>query len=181
MQVLHDCRFTHPTDEESGVVGFLRTAILGVAATCLLAAKDDVFAGKWVIDKSASTATAEIPDGLTQQVKKKGEGLAIETYWKEPRSGMAPLVLLGIMTTNLKLDLNGQESTNWIGPFQQVSKTTQKGNQLDTDWHAVVNNQHVRGHWTRTLSADGKSMTLDIQQSTDDGKSGTGKLVFKKR
>lgn len=159
----------------------IRFFILIALAAGMSYAKDDGFNGKWVIDKTASTATADIPDNLTQQIRKKGENLAIETFWREPRNGMAPLVLLGIMTTQLKLALNGQDTTNWIGPFQQVSKTSQNGNQLLTDWQAVVNGQHVQGHWTRTLSDDGRTMTLEIQESTDDGKNNTGKLLFKRK
>jgi hypothetical protein len=144
-------------------------------------AKDDGFTGKWVIDKQASTATADIPDGLTQQFKKKGDGYTIETTWREPRSGIAPLLLVGIMTTQFKLGTKGEEVKNQVGPFMQASKTTLNGNQLVTDWTAVVNGQAVRGQWTRTLNDAGNSMTLDIKESTDDGKSNTGKLVFNKK
>jgi hypothetical protein len=158
-----------------------RLVVIGILAATLLTAKDEGFSGKWVIDKSASTATADIPDNLTQQIKKKGDTYLIESYWREPHGGIAPLALLGIMTTNLKLGIDGREVRNDIGPFHQVSKTTMNGNQLVTDWTAIVNGQSVKGQWTRTLSEDGKGMTLDIQESTEDGKSNSGKLVFKRK
>jgi hypothetical protein len=85
------------------------------------------------------------------------------------------------MTTHLTLTTDGQETTNFIGPFKQVSKTTQNGKQLVTDWQAVVNGENVKGQWTRTLSDDGKMMTLEIQESTNDGKSNSGKLTFKRK
>lgn len=140
--------------------------------------KDDGFAGKWVLDKPASTATADIPDNMRQEIKKKGDGYAVETTWRELNTGMAPLVFLGIMTTQFKL---GPDVTNQVGPFMQASKTTENGRQLVTEWTAVVNGQGVKGRWTRTLADDGKSMTLDIEESTDDGKSNTAKLVFKRK
>ena len=142
--------------------------------------KDEGFAGKWVIDKGASTASFEIPDQLTQQIRNKGSELTILTTWREPQDGLAPLGLLGIMTTNLKLSLDGQDATNDIGPFKQVSKTTQNGNQLVTDYTAVVNGEQVTGRWTRTLAADGKQMTLDIDQKSGS-KSNQAKLVFLRR
>lgn len=160
---------------------FRRIVTVTVLAAGLLAAKDDGFGGKWVIDKNASTATATIPDNLTQQIRKKGSELQIESYWREPKGGLAPLALLGIMTTKLSLGLDGKETTNYIGPFKHFSTTTQNGNTLVTGWQAVVNDQNVKGQWTRTLSEDGKMMTLDIQESTDDGKNNSGKLIFKKK
>ena len=158
-----------------------RLLVFAILAAASLSAKDEGFNGKWVIDKNASTATSVIPDNLTQLIKKKGDALMIETYWREPKGGVAPLALLGIMTTNLKLGMDGSEIRNDIGPFHQLSKTTMNGNQLVTDWTATVNGQNVKGQWTRTLSDDGKNMTLDIQEATEDGKSNSGKLVFKRK
>jgi hypothetical protein len=160
---------------------FIRATIIAALAVASISAKDDGFTGKWVIDKGSSTATADIPDNLTQQIKKKGNALEIETVWREPRNGMAPLALLGIMITNLKLGLDGQDTTNQIGPFKQISKTTEDGNRMVTDWTAVVNGESIKGQWVRTLSSDGKHMTLDIQETTSGGQSNTGKLVFNRK
>src|SRR5262245_32701986 len=116
--------------------------VLTLAMAVPLLAKDDAFTGKWILDKPASNATAEIPDNLRQEIKKKGDGYAVETTWREMRSGLAPLALLGILTTQLKL---GADVKNQVGPFMIASRTTQNGNQLVTDWTAVVNGQAVRG------------------------------------
>jgi hypothetical protein len=142
--------------------------------------KDSGFNGRWLIDKKASTATFEIPDNLMQQIKTKGSDLMIQTTWREPQGGMAPLPLLGVMTTDLKLNLNGQDESNDIGPFKHVSKTTQNGNQMMTDYTAVVNGDTVTGHWTRTLSDDGKQMTLEINQKSGS-QTNQGKLVFNRK
>ncbi len=144
--------------------------------------KNDGFNGKWIIDKNASTASFDIPEQLTQEIKTKGSNLMIQTTWKEPPNGIAPLGLLGIMTTNLRLNLGGQDETNEIGPFKQVSKTTMSGNQMMTDYNAlgVENGQQISGHWTRTLSDDGKQMTLEIKQSAGS-KNNDAKLVFRRK
>lgn len=144
--------------------------------------KNDGFNGKWVIDKGASTASFDIPDQLTQEIKTKGSNLMVLTTWKEPSNGMAPLGLLGIMTTNLRLNLNDQDETNLIGPFKHVSKTKLTGNQLVTDYNAASTSdgEQVSGKWTRTLSDDGRTMTIEITQKSG-AKNNEAKLVFHRK
>jgi hypothetical protein len=156
------------------------TFVLSALIALPVLAKDDGFNGKWVIDKNASTANFEIPGQLTQQIKTKGSDLMILTTWREPTNGIAPLGLLGVMTTNLKLNLNGQDATNNIGPFKQVSKTSHSANQMVTDYTAVVNDDQVTGHWTRTLSGDGRQMTLEIDQKSGS-QNNQAKLVFHRK
>jgi hypothetical protein len=146
-----------------------------------LCAKDQGFSGKWVIDKAASKAPSEIPDGLTQQIKEKGNQAVIQSQWRELPSGMSPLPLLGIMITELKLPTDGSETTNQMGPFMQVSKTHIEGDRMITDWTASINGQAVKGQWVRTLSDDGHTMTLEIQQTGPDSKDVQGTLVFRKK
>jgi hypothetical protein len=62
-----------------------------------------------------------------------------------------------------------------------VSKTTQSGNQLVTDWTAAdQNGKTVSGHWTRTLSDDGNQMALEVQEE-ESGKSNNARLVFRRK
>lgn len=142
--------------------------------------KDDGFTGKWILDKPASTASFDIPDNLMQQIKKKGSELTIQTTWREPANGITPMPLLGIMVTDLRLSVDGQDVTNEIGPFKQASRTTMRANTMVTDYTALVNGEQVTGQWTRTLSDDGKDMTLAIDQKSGS-KSNQGKLVFHRK
>ncbi len=142
--------------------------------------KDNGFNGKWMIDKSASTASFDIPDNLMQQIKEKGSDISILSTWREPGNGIAPLPLLGVMTTNLNLKLSNEDAINEIGPFKQASRTTRNGNQLITEYTALVNGENVTGKWVRTLSADGKQMTLEITQQSGS-KNNQGKLVFNRK
>lgn len=172
-----------------GICLFRRRAIasLGIALLSggILFAKDSNesrFKGKWVLDRGASTATFDIPENLTQEIKPKGSDLNIITTWREPQNGIAPLGLLGVMTTQYQIGLNGQETTNYVGPFKVVSKTTENGNQLVTDWTAAdQNGKTVTGHWTRSVSDDGRQMTLEIQEQENGGPSNNAKLVFRKK
>lgn len=159
---------------------FVLVLVSSVLLALPAAAKNDGFNGKWVIDKGSSSANFEIPDNLTQQIKTKGSDLVILTTWREPANGIAPLGMLGVMTTNLKLSLDGQEQTDNIGPFKQVSKTSQNANEIVTDYNAVVNGEQVTGHWTRTLSDDGREMTLQIDQKSGS-QNNQAKLVFHRK
>ncbi len=142
--------------------------------------KDKGFNGKWVIDKNASTASFEIPDNLIQQIKEKGSEEVIQTTWREPGNGIAPLPLLGIMVTTMTFKLNGEDAINEIGPFKQASKTTLSANQQITEYTALVNGENVTGKWVRSLSPDGKQMTLELTQESG-GKNSQGKLVFNRK
>ncbi len=139
---------------------------------------NDPFSGKWNCDKNVSTLTADIPDGLRQEVKRKGGNYQIITVWREPHGGVAPLALLGIMATEITLTTDGAEKVNQVGPFMQRSASKLDGNQLVTQWTATVNGQKVNGKWTRVASDDGKTFTLEIEESMEDGKTNNGKLVF---
>jgi hypothetical protein len=129
--------------------------------------KDPGFEGKWVLDGS-SPRPANGPENLVQQIKIKGSDIEIESGWREPAGGVAPLTLLGIMTSKLKLTSDGQQANNQIGPFQQASRTTVNGNKMITDWTAQMEKSRVEGQWIRTLSDDGRRMTLHIKNSSGE-------------
>ncbi len=135
------------------------------------------FAGKWVLDKK-SDKTTKAPEDLRQDIRQQGSEVTIQSRFKEPANGIAPLLFLGIMTSSLRLTTDGHDTENQIGPFQQVSKTTLDGNKMETDWTATVNGDQVKGHWVRTLSDDGKHMTLDIKESSTKGQSGEASIQF---
>ena len=144
-----------------------------------LAAKDSDqgFAGKWVLDKKSAKGP-QTPEDLRQDIRQQGVDITIQSKFKEPANGIAPLLFLGIMTSSLHLTTDGQTAQNQIGPFQQASKTTLDGRKMETDWNAMVNGDEVKGHWTRTLSDDGKRLTLTIKESSTKGQSGEATVEF---
>ncbi len=164
-------------------------SLLGVAAVLTavlilpLSAKDPKdkgFSGKWSLDKNASHGSEPLAD-LHQNIKDGGSEVTIQSAFPEPANGIAPLLYLGIMTTNLKLKTDGQEITNQIGPYMQVSKTTLDGNKMITEWHTEINGDPVQGRWVRTLSDDGKQMTLEITESSTQGQKGDATLVLHRK
>ena len=153
------------------------SALFLIVSTSFLDAKDEGFAGHWVLDK-ASPRPGDCPNQLEQRIKQDNSGLTIESTFKEPENGVVPLLYLGVMTTKFRLNVNGDEQQNQIGPFQMGSKTTVSGNQMETDWKARAKEDEVNGHWTHTLSNDGRHMTLEIKESSTHGQNSVAKLYF---
>ena len=156
-------------------------AFLTFALILPLSAKDQAsgFDGKWSLDKhEQQTGNPQPPADLKQTIKQKGSDVTIQSQFAEPANGIAPLLYLGVMTTVLQLNADGQESTTQVGPYAFASKTTINGNTMETDWHSLYNGDPVQGHWTRTLSDDGKHMTLQIKESSTKGQSGDATLHF---
>jgi hypothetical protein len=140
-------------------------------------AKDEGFSGRWVLDKG-SQHPGDAPNSLEQRIKQDNSGVTIESTFKEPDNGVVPLLYLGVMTTRLHLSTNGEVQQNQIGPFQMGSKTTISGNQMETEWTAMAKNDQVQGHWTHTLSSDGRHMTLAIKENSTQGQQAEATLHF---
>ena len=144
-----------------------------------VSAKDnpDSFSGKWVLDKKAPRPS-DGPNGLETRIKQDSSGLSFDSSFKEPESGVIPLLYMGVMTNKLHLNTDGQDFHTQIGPFAAVFKTTMDGNKVTTEWKAQINGDPVEGHWVHTLSDDGKHMTLEIQESSTHGQHGEATLTF---
>jgi hypothetical protein len=162
---------------------FLTTLITLALAAAASVGGGNGFDGKWAFDKKAgNSATVPPPGDLSQNIKAKGSNISIDSTFKEPPNGVAPLLYLGIMVTNVHLNSSGSETINQVGPFMQTLRTTIDGNKMDTEWVAKhTSGEVVKGHWTRTLSDDGKHMKLEIKESSTKGQSGTATLNFVKK
>jgi hypothetical protein len=174
----------HPIVEEIRVLRLAKSIILlftitFVIASGLASAKDnpDSYSGKWVLDKH-SPRPGDAPNSLETKIKQDNSGVTIESSFKEPDSGVVPLLYLGVMTNKLHLTTDGQQQQSQIGPFMAVFKTTMEGNKLMTEWKAQINGDPVEGHWVHTLSDDGKHMTLEIQESSTHGQHAEATLNF---
>ncbi len=140
------------------------------------------FEGKWILDATNGTSAADGPKALEQEIKVEGGGLKIKSKYKEPRSGLYELQWLGIMAYELNLSTDGSEQVNILGPYKHQSKTTLDGNRMVTEW--VAQNEeggNVRGQWIRTLSPDGRQMTLQVQGKISDGRSIDKTLMFRRK
>jgi len=156
------------------------SSVILILLTLPVYAKDEGFAGKWVLDRGAQLPQGG-PGNLETRIKQDNSGLTIESTFREPDTGIVPLLYLGVMATKVRLSLDGNTQQNAIGPFQMGSKTTLNGKQMETEWTAMVKGDQVQGHWTHTLSDDGKHMTLEIKESSTQGQSGQATLHFVKK
>ncbi len=144
------------------------------------------FLGKWQLDKKKTTAKGG-PEDLQCELKEKDGGLLIKSKYQEPKNATYPLLWVGVMTYELPLSVDGSDKVNHIGPYQQVAKTTIDGNKMTTDWTThFVNGENtaqaaVQGQWVRTVSDDGKEMTLHVVSKSSDGKNLDETLYFHRK
>ena len=82
------------------------------------------------------------------------------------------------MTYELELTTDGTEKVNQIGPFAHNSRTRVEGNKMTTEFIASNDAGKVDGQWIRTLSPDGKEMTLQVLTNASDGRKLDQTLVF---
>jgi hypothetical protein len=152
-----------------------------LAAVLLPAASQSPFYGKWELDKKKTQAVGA-PEDLKCEIEGNGSnGLVIKSQYREPKNAVYPMLWVGIMTYELPLSTDGSQKQNQIGPYAHVSKTILTGNKMTTDWTAAMENGRVEGQWIRSLSPDGKEMTLQIISKASDGRNMNQTLVFKRK
>ena len=158
-------------------------ALMGVLSigAALPASSPNSFEGRWAMDKKGSPSGNTAPGNLVQQIKVDGNNVTILSKYDQPKNGIYPLFWVGIMVEKLDLVTNGSDVTNHIGPFLHVSKTTQEGPKMVTDWTANIDPGKVDGQWIRTLSADGREMTLEIHGKASDGRTMDSTVIFHRK
>jgi hypothetical protein len=163
-------------------MGTRRAHILSLFAIPVfgLAAATTGFDGKWEMDKSKTQAVGA-PEELQIEMKQNGPKLVIKSKYREPKSNIYPLLWVGIMTYELELTTDGTEKLTQIGPFAHNSKTRIEGNKMITEFVAKHDAGKVDGQWIRTLSDDGKEMTLQILANASDGRKLDQTLIFKRK
>jgi hypothetical protein len=155
-------------------------ALLLLGAPVFAAGSASGFEGKWELDKKAQQGVGG-PEDLQVELKQDGPKLVVKSKYKEPKSAVYPLLWVGIMTYELELTTDGTEKVNQIGPFAHNSKTTIDGNKMTTDFTAANEGGKVEGQWIRTLSDDGKQMTMQVLATASDGRKLDQTLVFKRK
>jgi hypothetical protein len=146
----------------------------------LFAGTSNGFDGKWVLDKNKTHATGA-PEDLQLEMKQNGSNLTIKSKYREPKSAVYPLLWVGIMTYELDLTTDGKEKVNQIGPFAHNSRTRIEGNKMITEFVASDGPGKVDGQWIRTLSPDGKEMSLQVLANASDGRKLDQTLVFRRK
>ena len=154
--------------------------LLALALAPALLGASTGFDGKWVLDKK-KTQAAGAPEDLQIEMKQDGPKLVIKSKYQEPKNAIYPLLWVGIMTYELELTTDGTEKVNQIGPFAHNSRTRVEGNKMTTEFIASNNTGRVEGQWIRTLSPDGKEMTMQVLTNASDGRKLDQTLVFRRK
>jgi hypothetical protein len=137
--------------------------------------------GKWVPEKNQELPSGA-PDIRELEIKQDGNEWVIKSKYVEPRTGMYPLLWLGIMAYELKLNGDGSETINLLGPFKHQSKTTVSGNRMTTEFIAANEaGEAVSGQWIRTVSEDGRQLTCEIKTKASDGRTLERTLTFRRK
>jgi hypothetical protein len=163
------------------IITFLIVAL--VFALDSYGAANTGFEGKWVPDKGQSTdAAVNAPDIKEIEIKQSGNEYVIKSKYVEPKTGLYPLLWLGIMAYELKLNGDGSDTVNLLGPFKHQSKTTVQGNTMTTDFIAANEaGEAVTGQWVRTVSGDGRTLTCQIRTKASDGRTLEKTLSFRRK
>ena len=163
--------------------------LLSLAVLASAASQPQGFEGKWVLDKKKSPEAPQAPQDLVQQIKMDGPHMIIKSKFAQPKNGIYPMLWVGIMTEELRLTTDGSEAAKSIGPFELRAKTNQDGDALVTTWTANMENGmapgqeagSVEGQWLRSISGDGRVMTLQIKGKCSDGRTLDTKLYFNRK
>jgi hypothetical protein len=149
----------------------------------IVAAKAD-FSGVWTLDAGKSEG---LPPGMTQTmtVTQKGDRVEIETKVKvkegEERIGKDAYVLDGKET-----DFTPPVPAGAAKKAKRVSKWTDDGNGFDATEEAVLNapdgggEATVRAKRRWRLSADGKTLTIEMEVENPNGTSKSRRVFVKK-
>jgi hypothetical protein len=169
----------HPTGRN--IMRFLCLSLL-LCATLAARSSDSPFEGKWVLDKKQSADLDGAPDIREMEIKSDGNGYVVKSKYLEPKNGIYPLLWLGVMSYEFKLNGDGSETVNLLGPFKHQSKTTIDGPKMTTDFQAANEaGEAVSGKWIRTVSGDGKTLTWEIHTKASDGRTLDKTLTFRRK
>jgi len=127
------------------------------AATWLLAGQGSRsnFSGRWELDRSRSDFGSLPPDdSATELIQHHEPKLTITQVWKDAE---------GEHTLVWQLTTDGAENLTRVAETEIASRTVWDDNRLLTDWRMKRGTQLNEGKTVRSLSEDGKILTVDVR------------------
>jgi hypothetical protein len=85
------------------------------------------------------------------------------TFKDENAATMMLPFLMVIADRQAELRADGKEEVVKTGVFEQRSRTVWEGQRLVTSWTMKTPQDPPQGRWVRSLSADGKTQTVEIE------------------
>ncbi len=124
-----------------------------------------LLAGKWTLEKSFGVTP---PQNFATQVEKGQNQITFKSHWDEPANGQHGLTLMGVTTSQFVIDTTGREQAAQVGPFVFHYRSMWENDKLITKWTtSEFMGSKFQGTWTRTVSKDGSTQTLDIDASSN--------------
>lgn len=134
--------------------------------------------GEWELVSAVGTTP---PVGFVMQTNQSSTTFRVNSHWREPEHGEYGLTLVGLLTPELTFSADGREDLNQSGPFVIHSKTRWNGARLITIWNtSEFLRVSFEGRWVRSLSADGRELTLEIYAKSSQGRHSDAVLKFRK-
>ena len=135
--------------------------------------------GVWELVSASGTTT---PPGFVMRATQSDGSLRVASEWTPPEDGKYGLTLIGVTVPQAAFSFNGSEDVNQAGPFVVHSNTRWEGPRLVTAWNtSEFRGTSFKGTWTRSLSEDGRTLTLQISADSSEGKHSEAVLKFSKR
>lgn len=120
--------------------------------------------GKWTLEKSFGVTP---PQNFSSQVEKAQNQITIKSRWDDPQNGQHGLTLMGVTTPQFVIDTTGREQAAQVGPFVFHYRSAWENGKLITHWTtSEFMGSKFQGTWTRAVSKDGGTQTLDIDASS---------------
>jgi hypothetical protein len=133
--------------------------------------------GKWTLDKSFGVTP---PQNFSTQVERANNQVTIRSHWDEPANGQYGLTLMGLTTPQFIVDTSGREQAAQVGPYVFHYKSAWENGKLVTHWTtSEFMGSSFHGTWTRGVSKDGSTQTLDIDASSSLQMS-RARLIFRR-
>ena len=202
MRLLDKKRRASPRMANLALAGVLSSlALVGMAATLfsLSVTEKSVmampggphtdFSGRWKLDKTKSALPSASPDDLVEVIDHRDPQLRITTtskdwsadFWLNIQKPIA-VTLFALTIPEWVATTDGVERSEKYGPAELKSKTYWEGERLITAWSLERDGRpEITGEWVRSLSADGRTQSLEIQvHDPQRSAKGEAKLVFVK-
>jgi hypothetical protein len=154
-------------------------AAIGGASAAQPQSKPD-FSGRWELDLAKSEAPAT-PPAMVQNVEYDYPTLRWTTVFKDANAGRMTLPFLMVIADREgEVTASGNEEVVKTGSFERRSRTALEGQRLVTTWTMKTPQDSPEGRWVRSLSADGKTQTVEIEFHSALMGNLSAKLVFSK-
>jgi|ERR1017187_10622035 hypothetical protein len=159
--------------------------VVSLPAACLLAgcalrgqasAPAVLFQGNWVLDKTFGVTA---PANFTTRMEAARDQLTVRSHWDDPQDDRYALTLMGITMNEFVIATTGREQSAQVGPFVFKHSTNWENGNLVTRWStSEFMGSSFQGAWTRAVSKDGGTLTLDIDATSSTGKNSRARLIF---